>query len=101
MDANQFIRLRSQLRPGETYLLRIMTIRLLRAGRVGASLLVQWANLTLVDTEFFGNFADEYGGAIVQLDAGLLNAHNTTFDFNTANYAGGALAIASASGTDR
>ncbi|CAM9866176.1 unnamed protein product, partial [Pylaiella littoralis] len=68
---------------------------------VGASLLVQMANLTLKDTEFFGNFANEFGGAIVQLDAGYLDVQNTTFDSNTAIFGGGAVAIASVSDADR
>lgn len=59
------------------------------------------ANLTLKDTEFFGNFANEFGGAIVQLDAGYLDVQNTTFDSNTAIFGGGAVAIASVSEADR
>lgn len=68
---------------------------------MGASVLVQWANLTITDTVFLGNTAFEFGGGIVQLDAGFMDVQNTTFDSNTATVGGGAVAVATSSGTDR
>lgn len=67
----------------------------------GAALLVQRANLTITGSEFRGNNADEFGGGILQLDAGFMNAQNTTFEYNSAGVGGGAIGIATASDADR
>lgn len=67
----------------------------------GAGLLVQWANLTITDSEFLGNNAYFFGGGLVQLDAGFMNIRNTRFEYNNADQGGGAMAIATASDADR
>lgn len=67
----------------------------------GAGLLVQWANLTITDSAFLGNNADQFGGGILQLDAGFMNVRNTSFEYNNAFEGGGAMGIATASDADR
>lgn len=67
----------------------------------GAGLFVALANLTMTDSTFVGNNAGQYGGGIVQYGAGSMNIQNTSFEYNNADIAGGAIAIATASDADR
>lgn len=62
---------------------------------------VQYVNLTVADSEFVGNIADAFGAAIVQISSGFMDVQNTMFDSNSAGQGGGAIAVATASPTDR
>lgn len=62
---------------------------------------MQLASLTVSGSTFIGNYADQYGGAVVQLSTGAMDISNSTFDSNLAGEAGGGLAVATASASDR
>lgn len=64
-------------------------------------MVVQESILTVADSQFLGNVADEFGGGLVQLGTGSMDIQNTTFYYNTAGGGGGALAVASEARTDR
>ncbi|CAB1097917.1 unnamed protein product [Ectocarpus sp. CCAP 1310/34] len=64
-------------------------------------LLVEGANLTVTNTQFNYNTASQYGGGILQVEAGFMDIQNSIFDGNVADYGGGALAVATASRADR
>lgn len=87
--------------PRANTILRITTRCLLRSAFFGAGLLVQGANLTVTNTQFLNNTAHDYGGGIVQLEAGFMDVENSIFDGNVARYGGGALAVATESQADR
>lgn len=64
-------------------------------------MLVQLSQLTVVDSTFVGNVADQFGGALVQLSVGTMDIRDTVFDANVAGEGGGAVAVATASDSDR
>lgn len=80
---------------------RISSGFLLPAASYGGGLVAQEATLNVAQSEFLGNFADQFGGGIVQVATGSMRIESTTFDSNTAGEGGGALAIAMASKSDR
>lgn len=67
----------------------------------GAGLFAVMANLTITESEFIGNNAGQFGGAIVQTDDGFTNIQNTKFEYNNAGVGGGAIGIATDSDADR
>lgn len=87
--------------PRSNTIFRIATRCLLRSAFFGAGLLVEGVNLTVTNTQFTNNTASQYGGGIVQVEAGFMDVQNSIFDGNVADYGGGALAVATASRADR
>lgn len=64
-------------------------------------MVIQESTLAIVDSQFIGNVAYQYGGGLVQLGTGSMDVQSTTFSYNTAGEGGGAVAVASVATVDR
>ncbi|CAM9276212.1 unnamed protein product, partial [Discosporangium mesarthrocarpum] len=67
----------------------------------GAAVAVQQGQLKVKNSEFIGNDAKEYGGALVQTLAGTMDIEQTIFQENVAGLGGGAVAVATYAASDR
>lgn len=74
---------------------------ILRAADLGAALFVHSGNLTVAESEFLGNIANQFGGGVGLISAGFLDVQSTTFEYNSAGSGGGAIAIGSESSVHR